>query len=485
MNYSTPIGSAPPKPIGPVDFRSLPCNESKTVRSSTNGKRVTSPRPGSDMPLDAARTALESGPLCDPCLGRLFADRSFGLTNAERGRALRTTVSITDDDPFEAPDPEACWVCDGECARYDVWAERAVDVLSGVEFESYQVGTRVPPLIEENDLLLRAECGLADDAGELFKSEYNREVGKRLGKATGTDVDFERPDVLCLLVIERETVELQVNPAFVYGRYRKLERNIPQTEWPCSACGATGKELAPDGGERDCRECGGSGYRYDDSVEGLTAPIVSDAMDGTEGVFHGAGREDVDAKALGTGRPFVLEVKHPRVRAVDASAIEERINDSTDRIAIDGLRRAAHTMVERVKELDASKTYALTVAFDEPVSQADLDAACESLVGTTIEQRTPRRVDHRRADLLRTREVYSLIGTLDSDRSDSASGTRATLEIDCAGGLYVKELAHGDDGRTEPSLAGELGVGIEIDHLDVLSVEGEDEPFERPEYFLD
>ena len=94
---------------------------------------------------------------------------------------------------------------------------------------------------------------------------------------TGTEVDFERPDVLCMLDIQRETVEVQVNSAFIYGRYRKLERDIPQTEWPCSACGATGKELAPNGGEQDCTECGGSGYRYDDSVEGLPA-IASRTM---------------------------------------------------------------------------------------------------------------------------------------------------------------------------------------------------------------
>jgi tRNA pseudouridine synthase 10 len=301
-----------------------------------------------------------------------------------------------------------------------------------------------------------------------------------------------------MLDIQRETVEVQVNPAFLYGRYRKLERDIPQTEWPCSACGATGKELAPDGGEQDCTECGGSGYRYDDSVEGLTAPIVREAMAGSEGVFHGAGREDVDAKTLGTGRPFVLEVKHPRVRDVDPEAIEAAIDESTDLIEVEGLRRARHTMVERVKELEASKTYVLTVRLAEPVSESELAEACEALLGETVSQRTPNRVDHRRADIVRTRAVYSIEGTLEddpaadaeSDASEGAEGSpregrRATIEIHGAGGLYVKELAHGDEGRTEPSLAGLLGIGVEIEALDVLAVKGEDEPFERSEFFLD
>ena len=458
------------------------------------------------MIVDAARAALTTGPLCDPCLGRLVADRSFGLTNDERGLALRTAVALADDDPFEAGSPAECWVCEGECSRYDTWADRAAEALADVDFSTYQVGTRAPPLIEENDALLRLESGLSEDAGEPFKSECNREVGKRLGRSTGAEVDFERPDVLCLLGIERETVEVQANPAFLYGRYRKLERDVPQTEWPCSACGATGKELAPDGGEQACTECGGSGYRYDDSVEGLTAPVVRETMDGSEGVFHGAGREDVDARALGTGRPFVIEVKHPRVRDVDPAEAEATINDSTALVEVEGLRRATHDMVERVKQLDASKTYAMTVRFAEPVGETELDDACEALVGETVEQRTPRRVDHRRADLVRTREVYAADGTLDTDTVESAGdgggdiesestgndietveseARRATIEVHGAGGLYVKELVHGDDGRTDPSLAGLLGVDIEVEALDVLAVKGENEPFEAPEYFLD
>jgi len=103
--------------------------------------------------LDDARTALETGPLCDSCLGRLFADRSFGLANAERGHALRVSVALEDDDPFE-PDAD-CWVCELESERVDWWAEQAATAVRGYEFDTYQVGTRVPPLLEENDVLLR------------------------------------------------------------------------------------------------------------------------------------------------------------------------------------------------------------------------------------------------------------------------------------------------------------------------------------------
>jgi len=65
------------------------------------------------------------------------------------------------------------------------------------------------------------------------------------------------------------------------------------------------------------------------------------------------------------------------------------------------------------------------------------------------------------------------------------SPTQATVDVHGAGGLYIKELISGDDGRTEPSLAGLLKVAATVTALDVLAVEGEDEPFEHGDFFRD
>jgi tRNA pseudouridine synthase 10 len=421
--------------------------------------------------LAVARDALESGPLCDACLGRLVADRSFGLTNDDRGQGLRVALALADDADFEPPD-ERCWVCEGETDRFDVWAERAATALRGYDFATYQVGTTVSPLLEENDRLLREEVGFDPAAGELLKSEFNREVGKRLGDLADATVDFDRPDVVVRCDLATDEVEVQINSAFVYGRYRKLERDIPQTEWPCRECNATGI----DRGE-PCAGCDGTGYRYDRSVEELTAPHIREAMDGEDATFHGAGREDVDARMLGEGRPFVIEVDEPRKRTPDPAALETQINEAAaGAVEVEGLRLATYEMVERVKELDASKRYRMEVAFDEAVSEAAFEDALEALEGATIHQETPQRVDHRRASKTRTRRVYDT----DGDRSGERS---ATVEVHGEGGLYVKELVSGDGGRTTPSLAGELGFDVTVAALDVLAVTGEAESFAHPDYF--
>jgi tRNA pseudouridine synthase 10 len=421
--------------------------------------------------LEDARKVLAEDPLCDACVGRCFAERSFGLSNAERGRALRTAVALDEDEPYEEPE-KPCWVCEGASSRFEEFADLVVDAIEDASFDTYQVGTRAPPLVEENEAMLRDLADLPADAGEQFKSECNREVGKRVGQATGAEVDFERPDVLAVVNVEDESVEVTTNSTFVYGRYRKLERGIPQTKWPCSDCNGTGTLV-----DSPCPHCDGTGFRYPESVEQLSAPPVVEAMGGESATFHGAGREDIDALMLDTGRPFVIEVERPRDRNPDVEALEDAIDEYADgKVEVEGLRLATHEMVERVKELDARKRYRAQVEFGRPVSDDDLQAAIAELDGATIEQETPQRVSHRRAELVRTREVYDIEAAQEDD-------THAVVEIEGEGGLYIKELVSSDEGRTEPSLAGLLGVEATVTALDVVAVEGETEAFEDEAFF--
>jgi tRNA pseudouridine synthase 10 len=416
-------------------------------------------------PLADARAVAGTGPVCDGCLGRPFAALSHGLTNAERGRALRTTLALAADEPYGPVAPDDCWVCGGLAGRFEEFADRAVAAVEA-EFDSYQVGSRLPPLVAENERLCREDAGLDPEAGESLGDDLNREVGKLVGVATDTTVDFERPDVQFLVDAAEDRVTVDVHSAFVYGRYRKLERGIPQTRWPCGECDGAGRQ-----GREPCPTCGGNGLRYDRSVEGLVAPVVEDVMDGVDAVFHGAGREDVDARMLGTGRPFVVEVREPRRRTVDLDRLSADVDAfAAGAVEVSSLALATHEMVERVKRLDASKRYRAEVAFDDAVGTDALAAAIERLAGATVAQYTPTRVDHRRAGRTRERTVYEASATATDPR-------RATVEIHGEGGLYVKELISGDDGRTEPSLAGLLGVDATVAALDVLAVEGETEPF--------
>ncbi len=403
--------------------------------------------------------------LCDRCLGRCFARLGTGLSNEERGRALRVVLAMLQGREPRYVSPEACAICRGLFHSVDAWAERAFESVEGYEFRTYLVGTRVPPEIEEAERELWKRYGIALKQAEPLKQEFNREVGRRLRErlaARGRDatVDFERPEVEVLLDLPRNRVERKVHSLYIYGRYRKLVRGIPQTKWPCRPCRGRG-----------CPECGYTGKQYPESVEELIAEPVLEAAQGEGHALHGAGREDIDALMLGRGRPFVLEIERPRRRSLDLKELERTINErARGKVEVHGLKPVDRRAVEAIKGLeDKRKVYRARVEFERPVTQRELDEALAKLVGE-IQQRTPQRVSHRRADLVRTRRVFSMKGEM-------TGGRQAVIEVVAEGGLYIKELISGDAGRTRPSLSEMVGVPARVTELDVLDVLGE-VPFE-------
>ena len=290
---------------------------------------------------------------------------------------------------------------------------------------------------------------------EPFKSELNREVGKLIAAKTGKLADLKSPDVVVHLNLEKGEVELQVAAIFIRGRYRKLVRGIPQTRWPCRECHGRG-----------CPRCEGTGRMYQESVDELIRPAVVEAAQAEDTVFHGAGREDIDVRMIGTGRPFVVEAVNPKVRSIDLAWLQEEINRRAEgKVEVLDLTPTDAATVEYLKEAAFEKTYSALVRFGAEIPEEKLKSVLKELVGS-VDQRTPTRVSHRRADKVRKRNVH-MVDLVE------ASGKHARIVIRGDSGLYIKELISGDDGRTKPSLADSLGVDAVVEELDVIDVGGE------------
>ena len=388
-------------------------------------------------------STLGARPLCDACLGRLFGKLGHGHTNEQRGRAIRETTSL----PLGA-----CWVCDGLTSRYDTLARLVAKKLELWEYDTFLIGSKVDPEIQAREESLWAELHLTHP--EAVKSEVNREVGKRVSDLAQKEPSLEAPDIAAVVDTSFDHVDLTVNPLYLRGRYRKLVRGIPQTRWPCNRCRGKG-----------CAKCSGTGKMYPTSVEEILATEVMREAGGTGHALHGMGREDVDARMLGTGRPFVLEVKEPRKRHLDLAAARDRVNAS-GKVEVDAFVPATGKDVVAVKSDRADKTYRVLVRFSSPVDEAKLKKEMIILEAQPIAQRTPTRVVHRRADTTRHRMVK---------RAEvlSTDGTVAELRVTAEAGAYIKELVHGDQGRTKPSLADQLGVACEVLELDVVDIADE------------
>lgn len=397
---------------------------------------------------------LRAGPICDECLGRVASKLGTGLSNATRGELIREWLATQDIQGKSG----TCWVCGNLFDRIEEWAHRAVGQVTGLEFATYLFGVKLTPRLEQMEAFY--EERFPSMHRESLKHSVNRVMGIAFEKALphAATVDFKAPQVSFVVDLNTNGLTMDVLSLYIYGRYRKLERGIPQTKWPCRKCRGRG-----------CEACGFSGKQYPDSVEEIIAKLLIELANAKSACLHGAGREDIDARMLGSGRPFVLELLAPKCRSIDLSDAHVLVNDhAAGRVEVSPLRFVYRRTVPWVKELHATKKYRALVEFSEAVDPPRLQRALDSLPGE-IAQQTPHRVSHRRADRIRRRTLHEASGQLTDE-------THAVIEFHGDGGLYIKELVSGDEDRTNPSLSGQLGIGALVTELDVLEVCSGDVP---------
>jgi tRNA pseudouridine synthase 10 len=440
--------------------------------------------------LDTAIKMLEQYTLCDRCLGRQFAWLSTNTSNSDRGHSLKLVLSMMADDDLKSGDHNRgervigllashgqfrpaqtiagkngidyeegcnCLLCtiEGQSVfdRVQDVSQRAATLAKDIEFDNFLVGTVPAPFLDEKQDEIRAKFSLLH--AEAIKSDFSRELGKSIYDVIKKDVEFERPHLVFLYDMVKDELQLQINPVFIYGRYQKLVRGIPQSRWDCKECKGKG-----------CKECNGTGRRYPDSISEYVGNVAQQFLNGTRFKFHAAGREDVDVLMLGEGRPFVVEVSEPRIRTPDLLSLEKQINKKAKkRIKVSCLKMTNREQSQRLKE-DASKNikeYSAVIVTEGLIQVDQLRRVETELSGKEIEQRTPLRVAHRRSDLVRKKWVYEVY--LKKTRNDNIE---AFFKVQ--GGTYVKELISGDDGRTDPSVASILGVTCVCKKLDVTAV---------------
>jgi tRNA pseudouridine synthase 10 len=281
---------------------------------------------------------------------------------------------------------------------------------------------------------------------------------------------------------------------FIEGRYRKLARDLPQTVFFCPECKGHPRR------RKGCARCGGYGKLTRDSVQELIGWVVGAAFKTRKNKFHGAGREDVDVRMLGEGRPFVMEMVNPKVLDVDLARVEEEVNRrNPGRLEVRGLHWTEKNRVRAIKETPHAKEYAARVRIEGDVAP-DL---FRNLIGARVQvtQQTPQRVAHRRADKARERWIefraFDPAPSSGSSPAESAApvtggpspaesaapvtgGSAAQardwlVRIRTEHGTYVKEVINGEAGSTTPSLSELVGHPchcLELDVTAILDVEG-------------
>ena len=497
---------------------------------------------------------------CDPCMGRLGGKKRFEQTITESGVEIRASV-VRRDSHLEKARIEIplCPFCENLYEEANLLADIIYDAIQPYQATRLQLGARIPKdqIEAEEDIRKRLGAGGSDALKSGLVTEIARNLNDRL---EGKKLVSDKPQILALIDVLTLTVELDIRAHYLYGRYQKLERGIPQTRWPCRACKGRG-----------CEKCDNTGLQYKKSVQDLIGNPLLSHFEATEHAFHGMGREDIDVRCMGQGRPFVIEMKEPKIRTVDLKAAQKLINDAAEgSIIITSLRDSNRSEVVRVKDTPAEKSYTIRfrvmplseaehavltapvdlthidvqdrggkgrknpkrrnrrgdkkndhkkplpavievpegpseeelkglkkaelvekaeelglaksgtkddliqrimsagpppiATFDLPEREFILDIIGK-LAGVKLAQRTPERVAHRRADLIRRRTVFETSVPIIDVMEDGVMEVEFTLR--CESGTYVKETIHGDGGRTQPSLSSLIKAKCDVLWLDV------------------
>ena len=416
--------------------------------------------------IEKIKDVFQKGYICDSCAGRIVAELLSGMTNAERGNIIRHYVAMMIDAgekldvdmsnfygiklrnvKIESSKPGKCKVCKNFFfEEIDKVAERAAEKLKEIEFDNFLVGTIVPGEMVKNEELLWNEAGI--EFVEPIKSEINRELGKRIEKLTKKKFKLDNPDVMIIADIDKDSIRLQMRSLFISGGYKKLVRGIPQTKWICWKCKGKG-----------CKACAGEGKLYKTSVqEEIEKPLIK-ATKSKKSKFHGAGREDIDARCLDY-RPFVIELVRPLKRKINLQKLARSINKSK-KAKVSKLRFADKDYVRKIKTDRYEKTYLADVTFEKPIDKKKAKLI-KQIVGEILQQ-TPQRVVHRRADKLRRRKVKSI-------SVKTIGRSKMQLKIRAESGLYIKELVSGDNGRTRQNIADILGNKVKKINLDLIKI---------------
>mmetsp|Transcript_41399 Transcript_41399/g.163065 ORF Transcript_41399/g.163065 Transcript_41399/m.163065 type:complete len:440 (-) Transcript_41399:401-1720(-) len=223
---------------------------------------------------------------------------------------------------------------------------------------------------------------------ETFASWMDRDVSTvekavRALSDEGFKAQSDVPPKRCKDMVEFDVL-CSVSDILLSGRYLKFSRRVSQSPWKVE-----------DHGEEKTS-------KVDSSVEDIIVPKLKEQFLAEHATFIPGGREDVDVRMLGTGRPFVVRISGARKvpsRATEevVAKLEVEINrDGGELVKVVELARTDKRHLEWMRSVESQKrkTYACVIRLNRPPSTGDLEKL-NALTEMKIIQKTPVRVFHR------------------------------------------------------------------------------------------
>lgn len=201
-----------------------------------------------------------------------------------------------------------CYICNGFMHRINDLLELTCIALKEYRYKTFLIGAIFPFNMLEHEDEIRAKFKIRGI--ENVKSYLTKELGKRLSKKTGKNVEYGKPDVTVNIDLIKNSATVRSRAIFLFGRYLKHVRGLSQKQERCSICAGKG-----------CFQCDNTGLSGFDSIEGIIVKKLIDSFKCESVKFAWVGSEDKNSLVLNEGRPFFVKVINPKLRFVKPRSV--------------------------------------------------------------------------------------------------------------------------------------------------------------------
>ena len=243
--------------------------------------------------FDTVSKILKNYDLCEYCTGRIISKIVGKPPSKFLGKKYLKKLGKSDH--------KTCYICKNIFDSLELVLSNIFEKSSHFDFKTFHLGITLKPSFLERDDYLKSKFKIKGI--ENVKFAIAKELAKKISRRTNSKRITDDPDLFIQANFKDESCILRAKPMFVYGRYNKKIRKLPQKQGLCRSCNGVG-----------CHNCDFKGIENLQSIEGKISNLFIKKFDCNQVKINWIGGEDQSSLVLGKGRPFFAKILNPKRR---------------------------------------------------------------------------------------------------------------------------------------------------------------------------
>jgi tRNA pseudouridine synthase 10 len=236
---------------------------------------------------------LKNYDLCEYCAGR--------ITSKFLGKYQSKFLGKKYLKKFDRIPSNKCYICKNLFDTLEPILSNIYEKSHDIDFKTFHIGITLKPSFLERDDYIKSKFKIK--GLENIKFSVAKELTKKISRKTKSKRSLIDPDLFIHANFKNQSCTFQTKPMFVYGRYNKNIRKLPQKQMLCQSCNGIG-----------CHNCNFKGLENIESIEGKISNLLIKKFEGNKVKINWIGGEDQSSLVLGNGRPFFAKILNPKKR---------------------------------------------------------------------------------------------------------------------------------------------------------------------------